>query len=322
MRLSIALTLVGLACVLATPQGYAESPNRTDDNQLKHNESLLPELEKLARAQGDHFFTIVEIFNGETNSAVIRENIRCHNAYSIAKLFTVTALGIMEDKGLLDIDEPIYPILQDYFPEEFDPKWRDVKISDVIRHRTGFGKAGFLDIDAENSARWDRNFLKIVLSDPLKYKPGEKYVYTDATFYLASRIASEKCGEKLNEFMIRELLDPLEFAEYAFSTDPEGYPIGATGFYSSTEDMAKLGLLYVQDGVYNGKRILSKRFVDEAFDRTFELYPVGSEGVAFTKGGAYGQLLYMNRKTKRVVAAHSYQGDTGKLLEFLAENDN
>ncbi len=319
MKLSIALTLVTVLGLAFNVTSYAESPN--DQDEIINNKSLLPELEKIARQDGDQFFSVVEIFNGETKTAVIRENIRCHNAYSIAKLFTVTALGIMEDKGLLDIDEPVYPILKDYFPDNFDPKWKDVKISDVIRHRTGYGVAGYLDIDAENSARWDRNFLKLALGAPLKYAPGEKYVYTDATFYVAARIASEKCGEKLNEFMIRELLDPLEFAEYAFSTDPEGYPIGATGFYSSTEDMAKLGLLYVQDGVYNGKQILSKRFVDEAFERTFELYPVGKEGVAFTKGGAYGQLLYMNRKTKRVVAAHSYQGDTSKLLKFLAEHD-
>ena len=282
---------------------------------------LLPELEKIAHEDGDKIFTICEIYNGESRVAVIRPNIRCHNTYSIAKLFTVATLGIMEDKGLLDIDEPVYPILKDKFPENFDPKWRDVKISDVIRHRTGFGVAGMLDIDATNSSTWPRDFLNILLSSELKYKPGEKYVYTDATFYLASRIASEKSGEKLNEFMIRELLDPLEFEEYAFSTDPEGYPIGATGMYISTEDMAKLGLLFVQDGVYKGKQIISKRFVDEAFDRTFELYPIGDEGVAFTKGGMNGQTLYMNRKTKRVVAVHSYLGDVDAILKFLIEND-
>lgn len=282
---------------------------------------LLPELEKIAHEDGDKIFTICEIYNGESRVAVIRPNIRCHNTYSIAKLFTVATLGIMEDKGLLDIDEPVYPILKDKFPENFDPKWRDVKISDVIRHRTGFGVAGMLDIDAADSSKWPRDFLNILLSSELKYKPGEKYVYTDATFYLASRIASEKSGEKLNEFMIRELLDPLEFEEYAFSTDPEGYPIGATGMYISTEDMAKLGLVFVQDGVYKGKQILSKRFVDEAFDRTFELYPIGDEGVAFTKGGMNGQSLYMNRKTKRVVAVHSYLGDTDAILEFLLKND-
>lgn len=291
------------------------------DAPSERTRSFLPELERIAREDGEKIFTICEICDGKSRSAIVRPCARCRDAYSIAKLFVVATLGIMEDRGLLDIDEPIYPILKDKFPENFDPKWRDVKISDVIRHRVGFGQTGMLDIDASDSSKWARDFLNILLTAELQYKPGEKFVYTDAAFYLASRVASEKCGEKLDEFMIRELLEPLGFQEYAFSTDPEGYPIGATGMYLSTEDQAKLGALFVQDGVYEGKQILSKRFVDEAFERAFELYPVGDEGVAFYKGGMNGQLLYMNRKTKRVVSIHSYQGDCDAILKFLVERD-
>ena len=152
-------------------------------------------------------------------------------------------------------------------------------------------------------------------------EPGAKFCYTDAAFYLASRVVSEKTGEKLDDFMVRELLEPLRFSEYAFSTDPEGYPIGATGMYISTSDMAKLGQMYVQDGVYDGKRILSKEVVDEAFARGFELNQVDKDGNSFVKGGMNGQLLYMNRKTKRVVALHSFGSDTDAFIKFLVEND-
>ncbi|MDO5309026.1 MAG: serine hydrolase domain-containing protein [Planctomycetia bacterium] len=284
--------------------------------------SLLPALEKIARDDGDHIFTITEIYKGQSRSVEIREGMRCHNSYSIAKLFTVVTIGIMEDKGLLDVDDPVFPILEKEFPDTFDPKWRDVKISDVLRHRVGYGVAGFLDIDAQNASTWkERDFLKIALGEPLEFKPGEKFVYTDAAFYVAACIGGQVAGEKFNEFMVRELLEPLEFAEYAFSTDPQGRPIGATGLYISTEDMAKLGEMLVNDGEYHGRRILSKEFVDKAFARTFELYPVGKQGVAFTKGGMNGQILYMNRATKRVVAAHSYHGDVDAILKYLEEHD-
>ena len=305
-----------LAASLAPAQEGASDQPKSDDG------SLLPQMVEIARKDGDKFYNITEIYNGVARTETIREAARCHNCYSVAKLFTVVTLGIMEDQGLLDIDEPIYPILKDEFPEDFDPKWRDVTINDVLRHRAGYGKAGFLDIDAENSANWkERDFLKIALGEKLQYKPGEKFVYTDAVFYLASCIATAKSGEKLSDLMIRNLLEPLEFAEYAFSTDPQGRAIGATGLYIGTDDMAKLGQLLVQDGVYNGKQIVSKKFVDKAFQRNLELYPVGSEGVAFGKGGMNGQYLYMNRKTKRVVALHSYGGNVDAIVKFLAEND-
>ena len=288
----------------------------------ENDERLLPELVELAHKDGDKVYNLVEIYDGVSQTAVIRKSERCHNTYSVAKLFTCTVIGILQDQGKLDFDDAIFPILEKKFPEQYDPKWRVVTLADVVRHRTGFGETSDkLDIDVVNSATWDRDFLKIVLSQPLPNQPGEKYYYTDATFYLAARVASEITREPINITMARELLEPLHFAEYAFSTDPEGFPIAATGMYIATEDMAKLGQLYVQDGVFDGKRILSKEFVDEAFARNFELYQVDEEGNAFIKGGMNGQLLYMNRKTKRVVAIHSYGADTDAFVKFLVERD-
>lgn len=313
-KLSLCSLLFGILCsVTAQSQTWAQPVN--------NDSFLLPALEEIAHKDGDKIFSICEIYKGESQTAIIRPNIRCHNAYSVAKLFTVVALGIMEDKGIIDIDEPIFPILKNHFPENYDPKWEKVKISDVIRHRVGFGVPGLLDIDAAVSSTWSRNFLLSVLSEKLEYDPGETYVYTDAAFYIASYIVYEKTGQKLNEFLIKELFDPLKFKEYAFSTDPDGIPIGATGLYISVDDMAKLGEMLVDSGQYKGRRILSERFVNEAFDRTFELYPLDSEGNAFGKGGMNGQFLYMNRRTKRVVAIFSYLGDVDAIRKYLLEHD-
>ncbi len=313
-KLSLCSLLFGVLCsVAAQPQAWAQP--------VENDSFLLPALEEIAHKDGDKIFSICEIYNGESQTAIIRPNIRCHNAYSVAKLFTVVALGIMEDKGIINIDEPIFPILKNHFTENYDPKWEKVKISDVIRHRVGFGVPGLLDIDAADSSTWSRNFLLSVLSEKLEYEPGEKFVYTDAAFYIASYIVFEKTGQKLNEFLIKELFDPLKFKEYAFSTDPDGIPIGATGLYVSVDDMAKLGEMLVDNGQYKGRRILSERFVNKAFDRTFELYPLDSEGNAFGKGGMNGQFLYMNRRTKRVVAIFSYLGDVDSIRKYLLEHD-
>lgn len=272
----------------------------------------------LQRAKGN-VYSICEIKDGVSRTVEIVPATRCHNTYSVAKLFCVTAVGILEDRGALNTEERVYPIFKDQFPQNFDPKWERVTVADVMKHQFGT-EAGFLDIDAENSTSWPTDdFLAIVLSRPLKYEPGEKEVYSDAAYYLISRLVTEKCGERLDDFLIKELLAPMKFAEYAFSKCPRGYPIGATGMYISTEDMAKLGQLYVQRGVWEGRRILSERFVEKVFDRQFELHSVGD--FAYAKGGMNGQLLYLNRKTKRVVAIHSFQGNIGELLETIIEHD-
>ena len=281
---------------------------------------MFEKLVELAEKDG-RVYAICEVCDGVSRTKQVRPASRSQNTYSVAKLFAVTAVMMLQDRGVLDVDDPVFPIFEAKFPENFDPKWRDVKISDAMTHRVGFGR-GFLDIDAENPNDWaSQDYLRLVLERPLKYKPGEKSVYSDAAFYLVSRIVSEKTGERLDDFLIREALAPMKFAEAAFSKCPQGFPMGATGMYISTEDMAKLGVMYVQRGVYDGKRILSEAAVDEVLKRGFELHPVGDSGFAFGKGGMRGQFLYINRKTKRVVAIHSCDANLDEILGYLAEND-
>ena len=297
------------------------SCGEVSSTKTKSGSELLDGLADLARSDSGSFYYISEIKDGVARTVPIHPSIRCHNTYSVAKLFAVTAMGILEDRGKLNTDDFVYPVFANRFPAGFDPKWKQVRICDVLKHQIGF-EQGFLDIDAEIMTSWGTNdFLQLVLSHPLKYQPGEKSVYSDAAFYLVSRLVTEKSGEKLDDFLIRELLVPLKFSEYAFSKCPGGYPIGATGMYIATEDMAKLGQLYLQKGVYNGQRILSERFVEKVFSRGFELHPVGQSGSAFCKGGMYGQLLYLNRKTNRVIAVHSFKGNMDKILKYLDKND-
>lgn len=279
-------------------------------------------LSSIAKQSENPVYSICVIRNGVSQTRDFQPATRCHNCYSVAKLFTVTAIGILEDRGLLNTDDEIYPIFKDKFPENFDPKWKKVRIRDVITHRIGF-ENGFLDIDVDNMRHWESSdFLKIVLSHPLKYEPGEKSVYSDAAFYLASRIVTEVSGEKLDDFLIRELANPLKFEEFAYSKCPEGYPMGATGLYISTEDMAKLGQLYVQKGVWDGKRILSEEFVEKVFREGFELHPVRESKNAFGKGGMNGQFLYLNRQTGTVFALHSFEGNRNELIEYVLNNDD
>lgn len=321
--------LIGVGSVCAVGENWENfatevvaSSEDSDESEtgVAASRPMLDKLVELAEKDG-RVYAICEVCDGVSRTRRIRPASRSQNAYSVAKLFAVTAVMILQDRGVLDVDEPIFPILKEKFPENFDPKWRDVKISDALTHRVGF-ESGFLDIDAENPNDWgSQDYLRLVLERPLKYKPGEKSVYSDAAFYLISRIVSEKTGERLDDFLIREVLAPAKFAECAFAKCPQGFPIGATGLYVSTEDMAKLGVIYAQRGVYEGKRVLSEAAVDETLRRGFELRPVGDSGFAFGKGGMRGQFLYVNVKTKRVVAIHSCDANLDEILGYLVEND-
>jgi len=150
---------------------------------------MFEKLVELAEKDG-RVYAICEVCDGVSRTKQVRPASRSQNTYSVAKLFAVTAVMMLQDRGVLDVDDPVFPIFEAKFPENFDPKWRDVKISDAMTHRVGFGR-GFLDIDAENPNDWaSQDYLRLVLERPLKYKPGEKSVYSDAALSAWMNFAS------------------------------------------------------------------------------------------------------------------------------------
>lgn len=269
-----------------------------------------------------HTYRIAEWRDGKLFSKDLLPASACLNSYSVAKAFTVTAAGLLYDRGLLGVDEKIVDIFRDEFPERHDPKWERMTVDHIMRHRGGF-PSGYLDIDAQEIAAYGtEDFLQYLFQTELAAEPGEAWIYSDAAFYLLSRIVTKKTGRLLDELMWREVFSPLGFQEMAWSKCPMGYPMGATGLYIRTQDMVKLGALYLRRGVYSGKRILSEQWTAKVLERGYELCPAGGNG-AYGKGGMCGQMLLVFPEDDRVLAWHSFDHrDMAPLFEWLFAHTN
>ena len=210
-----------------------------------------------AQRVGGTFYKITEIHKGNIETVTLNPGNACQNSYSVAKAFVVTAIGMLYDQGLIDVNERIVDIFADELPEGMDEKWQHMTVHHAMTHTCGF-PLGYLDIDAIDASKLGTDdYLTYLFKTKLDFLPGEKWAYSDAAFYLLSRVVSKKSGEKVDDFLWTRLFYPLGFREMAWSKCPKGYPIGATGLYIYTEDMAKLGELYLRGGVWQGKRILS-----------------------------------------------------------------
>ena len=231
---------------------------------------------------------------------------KCNNCYSVAKAFTATAIGILCDEGKLSVTEKITDILHSYKDIITDKKWNDVTVADTLRHRTGLGIGGLLDIDVDDIKSYNTDdFLKYVFSTELEFNPGEKYIYTDAAFYILSRVVSERSGERLDDYLMTRLFNPLEFSEIAWSKCPRGYSIGASGLYIRAEDTVKLGVLYLNKGTFNGIRILSEEYIDEALKMGYGLNKIEGKN-AYGKGGMFGQIIYFNYDADIAIACQAF----------------
>lgn len=266
-------------------------------------------------------YSIAVFENGKASISVVNPANKTNDCYSISKVFTVTALGLLFDDGKLDTDEKIVDIFKDELPENMDMAWNNVTVDMLIRHCWGI-EHGFLDIDIEDINSYQaiygtrNDFINIVLSQNLTYEPDTKEVYSDAAYYLLSRVVTKKTGEKLYDFLRKRLFNPLEYEETAWSCCPMGYSMGATGLYIRPGDIAKLGQLYLDKGLHKGQRIISENWCNMVLERGYELRKFGS---GYAKGGMYGQMLYIDPCRNLSVAWLGYDSNNAsmKMMQFI-----
>ncbi len=233
-----------------------------------------------------------------------------NNTYSVAKAFTVAAIGMCVDRGLVRVEDRFLDIMGMELPEGCDEKWRDVTVHMLLKHQIGLGH-GILDIDCENASEYTTDdYLSIVLKQPLPGKQGVDSCYSDGAFYMLSLVVEKVTGQRLVDFMRHPLMDVMRFGELAWSCCPKGHSMGATGLYIRCNDMVKLGVLYLNHGVWKGERILSEEWCNTVLERGYEFHEAQSAPGWYCKGGMCGQMLALNPSEGFAVGWMGH-GDTG-----------
>ncbi len=249
--------------------------------------------------------------DGQAEAIELKPCNPCQNAYSVSKFFTLTALGLLWDEGKLDTKQSVAELLAPYCPEDMHPTWHKVTVDAAIRHRCGL-PAGYLDIDCNSTYDYGRDFLAYVLRTPVEEDP--EYAYSDGDFYLLARIATALAGKPLTEYLWEKLFFDLGFQEVAWSCCPLGYAMGATGLYLRTEDMVKLGALYLNHGVFGGKRLLSEEWVNKVVE---EGYLPRYFHQCYGHGGMCGQMLLVMPDKDLAVAWQGFHHRSDEVKKWL-----
>ena len=263
----------------------------------------------------------------------LRRNNARNNVYSVAKTVVSLMAGIMEAQGAL---EPEKTSIWDAFPErraEMAPAWKKVLLSHVLAHTTGYG-AEALDPDQGTPTDWNSgDFLSLALREPLVYRPGERMIYSDMNYYFMSRVIAQTAGDTLPHLAWNWLFRPLAIYNAAWSVCPQGHAIGASGLFLTVEDMAKIGILMLQNGSWQGKQLVPADWIDR-MRRERTCAPDGRgygygiwlrrDTQAYLACGMLGQLVFISPKTGRVFACQSCEDDSrmGPLVDRLVQLDN
>lgn len=271
-------------------------------------ERFLDDFSQHIQQRGINTFRISVI---EGNSLpVTREFIHCNpcqDSYSCAKAFTLTAIGMLHDAGKLSLDEKITDILAPYCVDNMSERWNKITVDMAIRHHMGL-PGGYLDIDCKKVEDYGEDFLANVFSFPIE-EP-DSYIYTDAAYYVLARVVTQRAGMPIEDYLWKKLFLPLQFREVAWSCCPKGYAMGATGLYLRSEDLVKLGAVYLNGGSYMGHQIVSEAWVNTVLQRGY-LQTIGSAG-AYGHAGMRGQMVMILPEQRLAVAWHGFSSENPK----------
>ena len=193
-------------------------------------------------------------------------------SWSMTKSLSGTLMGVLIEQGEYELwqNAPI-PEWQEI---SGDPR-QDIRIGDIMRMSSGIMINAPSDPDYDTSTYADHFYLytggvnqyKYAASRPAEYPPNTigRYRNTDPvlTNYLI-RLAVEGRGEDYHSFPQRNLFDKLGIRNALIETDTYGNFLGQGLAFMSARDWARLGNLYLTDGVWNGERLLPEGYVEYA----------------------------------------------------------
>lgn len=294
----------------------------------------IEETAAMARTLGLNMYSLCEYADGAYRSLHLCRSNEKNDVYSVSKSVTSLILGMLEKELPIDIE---HESVMDVFPDECavcgQSGWDKVYIKHLLTHTTGYS-GGSLDIDLDDLSSVRYGYLSATLGEKLVYRPGERMVYSDANYYLLSRIIEKRSGTRLQDIALARLFRPLGIYGTAWATCPEGHAMGATGLFLSVEDMAKLGVMLLDGGRWNDKQIVPSDWIDRSaasitspggnspFGYGYGFWNAKVPGI-FWASGMRGQIIYVSRLSGRVIAWQSSDERPGfsKIIETLIRED-
>ena len=184
------------------------------------------------------------------------------NVYSASKSFTSAAVGIAQREGLLSIDEKLVDAFPDDLPDKVSPQLAAATVRDLLTMQLGHGRA--LLMGADRPFIEEDDWIKLSLSEPFTDMPGTRFLYNNAGPYLAGILVQRRAGCDLVSYLEPRLFAPLGIKRPMWEQDPMGNTFGAGGLFLNVIELNKLGLLYLQDGRWNGRQLVPAEWVRES----------------------------------------------------------
>ena len=191
------------------------------------------------------------------------------SVFSASKTVTALALGVLYDEGLVDLDLPVCKILKNEKSIKV-AKNKRITLRHLLTMSTGIR---FNEIECVSSTRWTKSFF----DSSSKFKLGTKFDYNSLNSYIVARVVQKLSGKRFEEFIKEKIFDLIGVSKVHVDTSEEDCFKGGWGLYILPEDMARLGILVRDYGMYDGKQIISKEWIEMMSTTQFDARACGRD---------------------------------------------
>lgn len=194
------------------------------------------------------------------------EGTDLHTLQSVTKSVLSAAIGIAIDEGHISgVDAPAMPFFEAYAPYPTDPRKEATTIEDLLTMRSGiqwntaggYGSDTHSTIQLEASDEW----IRFILEQPTDTDPGTRYQYNDGASVLLGKILREATGQRADAWAREKLFEPIGIDRSYWKITPDGEADTEGGLYLATEDLARIGYLFLRGGEWDGRQVVSPEWV-------------------------------------------------------------
>jgi CubicO group peptidase (beta-lactamase class C family) len=185
---------------------------------------------------------------------------------SVTKSYTSALVGIALDQGCLSsVDQRMMDFFPEFEDQVTDPRKEEITIRHMLQMRSGYPWEEFAPPYLERLFS-SNNWLTHIVDFPLTSDPGTEFGYSNLTAHLLAVIVARACDTDLLSYGRRNLFSPIQAEVGAWPRDAHNYYYGSGDISFSARDAAKFGLLYLNQGEYEGNQVVPADWVRESLE--------------------------------------------------------
>jgi len=187
-----------------------------------------------------------------------------HELASVSKSIMTTLIGIAVDQGNLKLDDKMLSFFPQRKIANRDQRKERITVRQLASMSSGLDCTAQNDEQTLQEMRPTQDWVQFALDRRVRWEPGTRFEYCSPAIHLLSPILQKATGMTALEFAKKYLFEPLGIRDVLWLTDPQGYNRGSEGVYLQPRDAAKLGYLWLNKGVWEGKQVVSRQWVEDS----------------------------------------------------------